>query len=467
MRSDGGSLSSILTRGTLFLAGVALTAAVTVIAMTSLLHQTTTGIDSSTRSVRLTAEAEVDLLLHGRAKSQIVKRDLAGSIQRRLSEVAPYLETEEERQLLAEARARVREYLLASRGARPEEEVAALQAAAYSALEELGAVNVARANEEARLASRIEYLANAGGITLAILVVVVAVFAAYWVRGPLIHPLLDLARAMNQFGSGVQGARVQVRGPSELKEMAERFNEMADQIERQRGRQRAFLAGVAHDLRDPLNALMLSTDAARLDASLRADHRVRRTLDRNARQLRRLDRMISDFLDAALIETGRLDLRFEVRDVSEIVRSAVDLFEGTSPEHDLVLSLPAEPTRARLDPLRIEQVAVNLISNAIKYSPDGGKVNVRLERRASELVLEVSDHGLGMAPEIQTGIFEPFRRGLSREGIPGVGLGLFIVRRIVEAHNGRIEVESTLGQGSTFRIVLPSAPDVEPDSGPT
>ena len=466
MSAHGRSLRSVLSWGALVLAGFALVAVLALVGLTTLLHRASEDVETSTQSVRVAVEAEVALLLHAQATSPILRRDLAGSMQQRLSEAKSYVGDDQESALVDEAVVRVNEYLLAARDAgRPEEEVAARHAAAYSALEELVNINVLQAKAQGRQSARVDYLANLGGLTLALLVLGAAVFAIYWIRGPLIAPVLDLGQAMRQFGRGDLGVRTQVAGFSELKEMAERFNEMAAQIERQREQQRAFLAGIAHDLRNPVNALALSTEVARQDDSLPPDHRVRRALESSARQLRKLDRMISDFLDVAAIEAGQLELRLEFRDLREVVRSATELFTGTSPKHELVLSLPSEPVQAQIDPLRLEQVISNLISNAIKYSPDGGKVEIRIEHAGGELMLAVSDDGLGMSPEARARLFEPFRRGLSHEGILGVGLGLFIVRRLVEAHHGRIEVESAPGAGSTFRVFLPS---LSPgDDGPT
>lgn len=457
MTSRGRSLRSTLSWATLVLAGLALAAAVAVVAVTTLLHRASGAIEASTRSIWVAEEAQIDLLLHARATSLLTRRDLAGSVQGRLAEAELYVGNERERALLDEAKARALEYVLASRDAgRSEAEVAALHAAAFAALEDLTTINVSQAREEARRTARVDYLANIGGLTLALLILGVAAFFILWVRGPLIRPIRELGQAMRKFGRGEQTIRARTAGPREVREMAERFNEMATAIERQRERQRAFLAGVAHDLRNPVNAVFLSTEAARLDASLPPDHRVRRVLDRSTRQLRKLDRMISDFLDAAAIETGELELRLELCDVTEVVRSTAEFFEEGSPRHDVVLSFSSEPLRAQIDSLRIEQVVSNLISNAIKYSPEGGNVEVRLDQLGDELLIEVTDHGLGMSRDTQSHLFEPFRRGLSREDIPGVGLGLFVVRRIVEAHHGRIEVESAPGAGSTFCVFLPS-----------
>jgi signal transduction histidine kinase len=175
--------------------------------------------------------------------------------------------------------------------------------------------------------------------------------------------------------------------------------------------------------------------------------------------------MVGDFLDMANIEAGKLELRFQEQDVCQLVRNVVALFESTSPNHDLRVSTPAAAVPLRCDPLRIEQVVTNLVSNAIKYSPEGGAVGISLRVVREEAVIEVRDHGIGITRGDQRRLFEPFRRlHLSRETIAGVGLGLFVVRRIVEAHRGRIEVESAVGTGSTFRVALPIGDGAEAPS---
>ena len=143
------------------------------------------------------------------------------------------------------------------------------------------------------------------------------------------------------------------------------------------------------------------------------------------------------------------------QDARQLVRNVVELFESSSSKHDVSLRIPETALRLRCDPLRIEQVVTNLVSNAIKYSPHGGTIDVSLRTVGQEAVIEVCDHGIGISLVDQRRLFEPFQRlDLSREAIPGVGLGLFIVRRIVEVHGGRIEVESTVDKGSTFRVSL-------------
>ena len=106
--------------------------------------------------------------------------------------------------------------------------------------------------------------------------------------------------------------------------------------------------------------------------------------------------------------------------------------------------------------MRFEQIVTNLVSNAIKYSPPHSEIEIDLEARAQDCMLRVTDHGVGISDDEQATVFEPFRRvGFSRDSVPGAGLGLFVVQKIVLAHGGYIELESAVGRGSTFRVILP------------
>jgi signal transduction histidine kinase len=173
-------------------------------------------------------------------------------------------------------------------------------------------------------------------------------------------------------------------------------------------------------------------------------------------QVSRLQRMVDDFLDARSIESGQLGLQLQLLDVRTLAQEAVDLNAGSSIAHRIVYSAPNSPVQVFCDGARIAQVLNNLVSNAIKYSPRGGDVLVSVVVAGDEATLAVRDSGIGIAPADTKHIFEPFRRTrASREIAPGVGLGLSVARRIVEAHGGRIEVDSKLGAGSTFRVHLP------------
>jgi signal transduction histidine kinase len=163
--------------------------------------------------------------------------------------------------------------------------------------------------------------------------------------------------------------------------------------------------------------------------------------------------MIDDILDAARIEAGELSLSVRDHDLKESIAGLVAVYAHGSRRHDIELRTPESPVVVVVDPLRIEQAVGNLVSNAIKYSPAGGKIEVELRVERAEAVITVRDRGLGIPPEELPHIFEPFRRGT--DVATGAGLGLSVLHRIVTAHGGRVEVESEAGRGSTFRVRLP------------
>jgi signal transduction histidine kinase len=217
---------------------------------------------------------------------------------------------------------------------------------------------------------------------------------------------------------------------------------------------------VAHDLRNPLSALKLSAAAVRPDRPLPSEEKVRERFGVVTRQVAQIERMVEDLLDTTRIEAGQLRLHLEVHDLVGLVCEAVALHEEVSPLHPLTLQPPAEaPLPVRCDGTRIAQVLNNLLSNAIKYSPQGGQVRVGLTSTPEAVWVAVTDSGVGIPAEEQESIFEPFRRSSNTQGtIPGVGLGLAVARRIIEAHGGHIEVQSQLGAGTTFRFTLPREP---------
>lgn len=428
-----------------------------VVAMTTYHQRVTADLVSSVESVRLAEEVELDLLLHTRATAPAVRKNLEDSLRRKLLAADRYVTTPEETALLRHAELQVESYLAMARDARSlASDVHARADATYGALQAVVDVNVAQSQAAYRTASRRDTVAKTLGAGFSVSLLALAGWLLWWLKARAFSPVLALAQVMDRFAGGDLDARATEAGPAELREMAHRFNDMAAALAAQREAQIAFAGGVAHDLRNPLSALKMAAALVRQDDTIPPEPQVRRALDVINRQIKRMDRMVGDFLDMASIEAGRLELRAEEQDARDLVRRVVELFESTSAKHDLNVCMPESAVPLRCDPLRIEQVVTNLISNAIKYSPEGGAVDVSLRRVGQETIIEVHDHGLGISQDDQRRLFEPFRRlGLSREAIPGVGLGLFIVRRIVEAHGGRIDVESAVGQGSTFRVILP------------
>jgi two-component system, OmpR family, sensor histidine kinase MtrB len=317
---------------------------------------------------------------------------------------------------------------------------------------------------------RWDQMADVAGLGVAVLLVLGVVILLVWMRRSVFRPLLGISRAMHRFGTDGERTQAPVEGAEELRDMARTFNEMADSLHHQREARLTFLAGVAHDLRNPLSALKMS---AALLTSGRAvsEERLQKTMGMVRRQVSRLDRMVGDLLDATRIEAGHFELSLEERDAGELAISVVELYQSSGASHELRLLLPDAPLPLRCDVTRMEQVLNNLVSNALKYSNEGTVVDVEVRREGDEVWLSVTDQGIGLSAEELRHLFAPFQRmGSAREKAPGVGIGLSVARRIVEAHGGRIEVESWPGRGSTFRVRLPRSPRVpssrEPRPGP-
>lgn len=448
------SLSAITIAVTALFVGVASF----VIVLTSVLHRTTSDVVASIACLRLAQSAEIDLLLHARAVDSVVQHDFERDLRRKLETARQHTLTEEEARALKLAEAKADAYFTSFRSTRVNDaEIAEARADTYAALEDLVSVNVSQAKKKQEHAASWHRFGMIVGVTLGALLVVIAVAFLLWLRGGAFHPLFSLARTMQRFGQGEHSVRAEENaGPAELRAISRQFNQMACALAAQRQAQIAFLGGVAHDLRNPLSALKMSFALLGPRRALPPERELRRVIEIAERQITRLDRMIGDFLDIAKIESDQFELRFGSYDGRALVQDVVELFEGTSPAHNLVVSLPERPVVVRCDALRIGQVLTNLVSNAIKYSPEGGPVVVTVEDREDAFVFRVQDEGVGIAEEDQERMFEAFRRvGLSKESVPGVGLGLFVVKKIVEAHSGTIEVKSVPGRGSAFTVRMP------------
>ena len=371
-----------------------------------------------------------------------------------------------EKQQLRDADEKIKEYLVlrttAEREGRPLQEVLTASTPSFEAA--LSSVDsLARTEQEAltRAHWSLHRWATVGkivGVTVASLVLFGFVAVLLALKRFVFVPLSEIVDSVDRYAAGDHKVRIAPSGPAEFRRTAETLNEIADRLDREEHDRLTFLGGVAHDLRNPLAALQMAVRYLEPDHPLPTEEKIRRTLDIVGRQVTVLNRMVGDFLDATRIEGGHLELRLEPHDLRDIVREVAELYRTMSFSHRVRLSMPDDPLLVRCDGVRIEQVLNNLLSNAIKYSPAGGDVEVSARRQDGDVVIAVSDHGIGIAATERERIFEPFRRtGASREVAAGVGLGLSVARRIVAAHGGRIEVQSQVGVGSTFRVRLPPA----------
>jgi signal transduction histidine kinase len=214
-----------------------------------------------------------------------------------------------------------------------------------------------------------------------------------------------------------------------------------------------FLSIAGHELKTPLTALLLVQHALDRTLSQEADAKVAGRWRSLLRQTRRLGMLVDQLLDVSRLSAGKLILEEEPLDLVDVVRDVVTHFpRETAP---ILVEAPA-PVPGRWDPLRLEQVITNLVSNAVKYG-EGRPVTVRIESDGGTAILGVRDQGIGIAPGALTRIFDRFERATPVRNATGLGLGLWIVRQIVEAMGGTVGVESKLGKGSTFTVRLPRA----------
>jgi PAS domain S-box-containing protein len=215
-----------------------------------------------------------------------------------------------------------------------------------------------------------------------------------------------------------------------------------------------FLSIATHELRTPVTSISgYAQLALKALAGGRAE-RVAPALETVVRQSERLAILVTQLLDASRIAGGRLSVEPERIDFSALVTSAIDSARLRSDRHRWAVDVSPQ-LRASVDPVRVEQVLTNLFDNAIRYSPEGGTIRVRLDLDGPTVRLAVSDEGLGIAPEHVDHVFDRFYRGHSEQGLGGLGLGLYIAREIVELHGGTIGVRSTPGRGTTFTVRTP------------
>ena len=218
-----------------------------------------------------------------------------------------------------------------------------------------------------------------------------------------------------------------------------------------------FLAMLSHELRNPLAPITNAVQLLRLQKNEdQLQHQARTIIERQVGQLTRL---VDDLLEVSRITTGRIHLQQERIALNGIVERAVETARPLMNQrrHELTVSLPPQPIWLYADAARLEQVVVNLLTNAAKYTADGGHISLVVQQEGDEAVLRVRDTGVGIAPELLPRIFDLFtqaERSLDRSQ-GGLGIGLCLVQRLVEMHGGRVEVYSALGQGSEFVVRLP------------
>ncbi len=217
-----------------------------------------------------------------------------------------------------------------------------------------------------------------------------------------------------------------------------------------------FIHTVSHDLRSPLTAILGYTELIERTGPLNQNQQD--FLHRLQGSVQHITSLVNDLLDLGRLEAG-FDTRREAVQLESVLKYALDMFDTQIKKKDIKLTTDIVSTLLplRANPIRIRRMLDNLLGNAIKYTPDGGSVNVSMSMQDHQIILKVEDTGPGIPAEEQSNIFEKFYRATNAPGgVEGSGLGLAIVKSIVTSHQGRVWVESTVGKGSTFIVILPA-----------
>jgi signal transduction histidine kinase len=270
-------------------------------------------------------------------------------------------------------------------------------------------------------------------------------------------PIGDLVDASARVADGDYSARVTERGPREVRSLARAFNSMAARLQTTDELRRALLADVTHELRTPLTVIQGNLEGLLDGVYPRDDAHLQPILD----ETRVLSRLIGDLRTLALAESGALQLQKEPTDLATLIGETMASFRAQADAAQVTSSpeIEANLPTLHLDPARIRQVLENLIANALRYTPSGGKISIQCSvdstavgGQRSSVAVSVTDTGRGIAPEELPHIFDRLYK--SRDS-RGAGLGLAIAKNLIAAHGGEISAQSQVGKGTTIRFTLP------------
>ncbi len=296
---------------------------------------------------------------------------------------------------------------------------------------------------------------NRTTIIIAVSAGAVALIFAVVLGRTISHPVSALKTATQRVAQGKLGHQVPVRSQDELGQLTASFNQMSADLAEANKLRRQMTADIAHDLRTPLSVLQGYTEALD-DGKLIGNSEIFQAMHG---QVKHLNRLVEDLRTLSLADAGQLSLHPQAVAPRDLLEHTVLIYaQQAEKQHvDLTLEIPEKLPQIKVDLDRLVQVLGNLISNALRHTPAGGKIGLTAQTEPGQLVLQVSDTGQGIAPEDLPHVFDRFYRGdKSRSQSGASGLGLAIARSIVEAHNGRISASSTVGQGTTFTITLPT-----------
>lgn len=275
----------------------------------------------------------------------------------------------------------------------------------------------------------------------------------------LVRPIRQLVKGSEEIGKGNFNVKIPAQTRDELSGLAESFNRMARQLARLDELKDEFISSVTHDLRGPLSSISMYAEYLAAEARGPLNPRQKELVEIIGESTARLTVFINTILDMAKIKAGKMQYHLQPISVRELVDPVIKLMKITALRKNVALAatLPASLPAVSADPPRVEMAISNLVFNALKFTPEGGRISVGAREEPSSVEIFVADTGRGIAPDKIHLLFRKFEQiesGQNEEKI-GTGLGLAIVKQTVEAHGGRIWVESQPGKGSVFHFTLP------------
>lgn len=297
-------------------------------------------------------------------------------------------------------------------------------------------------------------------VLISVLALIASGIVTYYTSYRVINPFVEMNHAVQCYSRGDFSTRIPVDGRDEAAQLGKSLNEMAEQLRSLEDTRRSFVANVSHELRSPLTSMKGFLEAMR-DGTI-PEEDFPQYIDIVLNETRRMVTLVNDLLDLARIESGTIQLNFEVFDINELIRRTLLTFEARLNENEMEMDVrfAQEQCSVFADPAQIGQVLRNLIDNAIKYSPKGRALMISTYSMRKTVYVTVRDNGIGIPQEDVPHVFDRFYK-VEKAHTPapqmGSGLGLSIVKRIIEQHGQSITVRSARGRGTQFTFTLERA----------
>ena len=271
------------------------------------------------------------------------------------------------------------------------------------------------------------------------------------------RPLKKLSQSANNIAEGRYEA-IPLEGPREVQQLSNAMNDMSRKVENSLKSQRDFVANVSHEFKTPLTSIQGFSQAI-YDETVNKPRDIKHAAEVILNETDRLNILVNDLLTLAKLDAGTMAMSMEEIEINQLIKSLIEDFHYEVEKTGIkIKGIYTKPIHLQADGARLAQVFLNLIDNAIKFSPAGSEVVVTVSREDGYALVAVKDHGAGISEEETKRIFERFYqvdKARSGGAAHGVGLGLAIAQQIVQAHGGKISVTSQLGEGSTFMVKLP------------